>query len=211
MNGDVFSKTFAYSCHGISCFGKGLLEDSLEHLSTGLEFSTKLNHQWWQPWTHHFIAEVYMDKGKFNKAREHYFNAVSLFEMNRYWPSSAIASKMGLARAKILNGEKDLNIENLYHYASTAKGKLYLGLVRRYLCEILLNLNEERVPEAETWIKKAIQADDSNGVLFELGRDYACYAEILKRKGDRSSAEETFKRALNVFRKIGAEGWVKKV
>ena len=61
-SGDIFSKTFAYSCHGISCFGKGLLEDSLEHLYTGLELSRKLDHQWWQPWTNHFIAEVYFKK-----------------------------------------------------------------------------------------------------------------------------------------------------
>lgn len=208
-SGDIFSKTFAFSCHGISCFGKGLFEESLDYLSMGIELSGKLDHQWWQPWANHFIAEVYFETGHYKKAKKHYFTAASLFEKFGNWPSSTIVSKIGFERTKPFHNEI-IDIDTLHSCVSTVKAKLYQGCIRRYVSEILFNLKEERNSEAEAWIKKAIESDDRNGVMFELGRDYAFYAGILKHKGDNSSAQENLNRALDIFRKNGAQGWVEK-
>lgn len=109
-----------------------------------------------------------------------------------------------------MNNEQDFNLENLYGYISAVKAKVHEGWIRRYMGEILLNIDEERISEAEKWINEAITADNENGMLFELGRDYLVYSAILRRKGEESKAQESLHRATEVFKKCGADGWVEK-
>ena len=113
-------------------------------------------------------------------------------------------------KAQILNNEKDFNLETLYGYVSTAKVKLYEGWIRRYISEILLNMDEDRISEAEEWINRAITADSENGTLFELGRDYSFLYTILRRRGKESQAQENLQRAMGIFKECGAVGWVEK-
>jgi tetratricopeptide (TPR) repeat protein len=209
-SGDIFSKTFAYCCHGISCFGRGSFQKGVELLSIGREFSEKLDQYWWKPWSNHFLGEVYFENGQYQKAKDHYYRAVSLFDHYGNWPSAIILSKVGLVRAQVLNNEKGFNLETLYSYISALKAKVYEGWIRRYISEILLNIDEERIPEAEEWINKAIAADSENGTLFELGRDYSVCSSILRRKGEESQAQESLHRATEIFKKCGADGWVEK-
>ena len=82
--------------------------------------------------------------------------------------------------------------------------------MRRYIGEILLNIDESHLIEAEDWIKKAIAADKRNGMTFFLGQDYALYAELFKRKGDLSKAKENLSKAIEIFKECGADGWVEK-
>ena len=49
-----------------------------------------------------------------------------------------------------------------------------------------------------------------NGMLFELGRDYALYAELCNRKGSHSKARENLVEAIEILKKCGADGWVVK-
>jgi tetratricopeptide (TPR) repeat protein len=208
-SGDIWSKTFAYSAHGISCFGKGFFEEALEFLLKGREMSEKLDQYWWKPWSNHFLGEVYFEIGEYQKAQNHYEEAASLFSLYGNWPSSSTVSKIGLARAQIFN-EEDVNLEALYGYANVAKAKVYEGWLRRHVSEILLSMGETRISEAEKWIKEAITADNRNGTLFELGRDYWVCAAILKRKSEESQARESLHSALEIFKECGADGWVKK-
>jgi tetratricopeptide (TPR) repeat protein len=209
-SGDIYSKTFAYSCHGISCFGKGSFQEAVELLCIGREFSERLNHDWWHPWSNQFLGEVYFEIGQYQKARDHYEKAASLFDRFGTWPSHNIVSKMGLARIQILHNREEVNLEALYGYANVAKAKYCQGWIRRYISEILLSMHERRISEAEEWIKEAITADNRNGTLFELGRDYSVYAAILRRKGEESRARESLHSAIDIFKECGAEGWVKK-
>jgi len=207
-SGDIYSKAFAYSCHGISCFGKGSFQEAIKFLSIGNESSEKLNHDWWHPWSNHFLGEVYFELGQYQKAMEHYYKAVSFFEHSGYWPSSAIICKLGLMRAKIVSGEKNYNVETFHGYTSAVKAKVYEGLVQRYMAEILLNINEDRISEAKKWIKKAITADKENGMLFELARDYLLYSTILRHNGQKSQARESLEKAIGIFNECSADGWV---
>ena len=84
------------------------------------------------------------------------------------------------------------------------------GSIRRSLSEILLNLDDDYIPEAEDWIEQAIEADKKNGAMFQLGTDYAVCAEILKQKGDQSKAKENLNKAIEILKKCGADGWVRK-
>jgi hypothetical protein len=42
--------------------------------------------------------------------------------------------------------------------------------------------------------------------MFELGRDYALYAELYKRKGDQSKAKQNLKEAIKIYKECGADG-----
>ena len=73
-----------------------------------------------------------------------------------------------------------------------------------------MNIDDRHMPEAEKWIQKAIEADQRNGMRFYLGKDYALYAELFKRKGDRLKAQENLGRAIEILKECGADGWVSK-
>ena len=88
--------------------------------------------------------------------------------------------------------------------------KLFESDLRRYIGEILLNIDDQQMHEAEEWSKKAIGADKKNGMLWSLGRGYALYAKLFKRKGDLSKAKENLNKAIEILKECGADGWVKK-
>lgn len=73
-----------------------------------------------------------------------------------------------------------------------------------------MNLGKQHFTESEEWVKKAIEADNRNGMMFYLGKDYAFYAEVLKRTGDKSEAKDALVKAIEIFKECGADGWVKK-
>ncbi len=46
--------------------------------------------------------------------------------------------------------------------------------------------------------------------MWNLARDYALYADLFKRKGDLSKAQENVTKAIEIFEECGADGWVDK-
>jgi Tfp pilus assembly protein PilF len=80
----------------------------------------------------------------------------------------------------------------------------------RYIVEILLNIGEGQISDAEDWIKKAIDSAKKSSMRWFLGSSYALYAELFKRKGDQSRAKENMKKAIKIFKECGADGWVKR-
>jgi len=45
---------------------------------------------------------------------------------------------------------------------------------------------------------------------WHLGRDFAVYAELFKRKGNQSKAKENLNKAIEILKECGADGWVEK-
>ena len=125
-------------------------------------------------------------------------------------PSGASYCRVALARVKVMNKEKDVDLESLYVYANENKLKYVEGPFSRCIAEILLNIDDRHMPEAEDWVKKAIEADTRNRTMMCLGWDYALYAELLKRKGDLPGAREKLGKAIEIYRECGAEGWLTK-
>ena len=41
-----------------------------------------------------------------------------------------------------------------------------------------------------------------------MGTDYALYAQLFKRKGDRFKAQENLGKAIEILKECGADGWV---
>ena len=141
---------------------------------------------------------------------DHYDNARLILEDNRLFPSFKNASIICIAKAKVLNNEKDINLEQLLRYAIESKIKLFEGTVRRSIAEILLNMDDQHTSDAKDWIEKAIEADTKNGTMFFLGMDYAFYSELFRRKSDLSKARENLNKAIEIFKECGADGWMEK-
>ena len=59
-------------------------------------------------------------------------------------------------------------------------------------------------------VKKAIEFDTRYGMRFCLGKDYALYAELLKRKRDLPESREKLSKAITSFQDCGADGWARK-
>ena len=117
---------------------------------------------------------------------------------------------MALARAKVMNDEKDIDLETLLKYEAQNKMKLYDGMMARFISEILLHIDDQQMPQVEHWAEKAIDADKRNGTIWNLGKDYVHYAELFRRKGNQSKATEYLDKAIEIFKECGAEGWIKK-
>ena len=73
-----------------------------------------------------------------------------------------------------------------------------------------MNIDDQHMAEAETWIKRAIDFNTKHDTKWELARDHAIYADWFKKKGDMSKAKGQLTRAIGLFKECGADGWVEK-
>jgi class 3 adenylate cyclase/tetratricopeptide (TPR) repeat protein len=209
-SGDIYSKGLAYHGHGVSCYARRLLEDAEKHLLKGAELLERINYHTWNSHARFALGDTYFETGDFSKSKEQYEKGIWLLEHNRLFPTMANFEKVALVRAKVMNKEKDVNLESLYIHSQNNKVKALEGWIQRYIGEILLNIDNQHIPEAEHWIQKAIESDQKNRIMFNLGRDYDLYAELFKRKGDRLKARENLGKAIEIFEECGADGWVEK-
>ena len=209
-SGDIYSKAMAHTSYGISCYGKGLLEDAISHLSRGTDLCERINFLSWDVHAKFNLGETYLEMGEYQKSKTYYSKAISLAEHGRFFRSWVNCNKIGMAKAKVMNKEKDIDLPLLCAYAYENEVNLFDGLLARYIGDVLLNIDDHHISEAEGWINKAIEADKSNGLMFELGRAFALYAELLKRKGDQTKAKENLGKAIEILNECGADGWVQK-
>jgi len=209
-SGDIFSKALSYTDHGISCYGKGFFEEAVRHLLKGADFCEHISIPFWDSIARFNLGDAYFDMGEYQKSQNYYNEAASFLEQNSLLPSFANLCKVGFAKAKIMNNEKDITLELVYGYHEKNKFRIFDGWMPRYIAEVLLNIDDQHVSEAEEWIKKAIEADSRNDMRWHLGRDYALYAELFKRKGNIPKAKENLRKAIEIYKECGADGWVKK-
>jgi len=209
-SGDIYPKPMAYVSHGISCYGKGLLEEAEKYLLKGFELCERINFPPWDGAAQFFLGEIYFERGSYQRSKEHYERGIGALERNRLFPSWVGYGKVALTRSKVMNGEKDVNLESLYFHSRNNKIKAAEGWIQRYIGEILLNIDDQHITEAEQWIQNAIEADQKNRMMFHLGNDYALYAKLFKRKDDRLKAHENLSKAIEIFKECGADGWVEK-
>ncbi|WP_300465349.1 adenylate/guanylate cyclase domain-containing protein [Desulfobacula sp.] len=207
---DVFPKAFAYSNFGVACYIKGSFDKAEEHLLKGISFCEKIGIYTWNAFTQHNLGELYFDMGEYDKSKEHYANSILVMKKNQTMPSWNKLNRVCLAKAKVMGNEKNIDIEPLFEDESTNKIELYSGLIKRSIGEIFLNIDDRHIPEAEDWIKKAIETNIKNDMMWQLGKDHALYAELFKRKGDQPNARDMLKKAVNIFKKCKAQGWVDK-
>jgi len=118
--------------------------------------------------------------------------------------------KISIALAKVMNNEKDINLNEVYKWYEDIKSKYVGGWVQNYIGKILLSIDDQHISEAEDWIKRAIETNQKYCMMWNLARDYALYADLFKRKGDLVKAKEKLNRSIEIFKKCGADGWVER-
>jgi len=209
-SGDPYSKATAYTSHGCSCYSRGFLDEAEQYLSKACEFCERVNWFSWHASANLYLGLVCSDKKEHQKAQDYYSKAIYLLESNSFLPSFTDCGKMLLTRAKVMNNEMDINLNGIFRCHESNKIAAYEGWMSRYIGEMLLNIDNQHMAEAEDWVKKAIEADEKNGMMFHLGQDYAAYAKLLERKGDTVKTKENLSKAIEIFKECGADGWVKK-
>jgi class 3 adenylate cyclase/tetratricopeptide (TPR) repeat protein len=207
---DAWSMGISYMCHGAACYGKGLLEEATKSLTKASNYSERINLNNWASFAHHFLGKTYFEVGEYPKSQDHFDKAAKVLEPISIIPAFTSLSKIGVARAKVMRNEKDIELRSLCEHAAKNQISLFDGRMSKYIAEILLNIDDQHAFEAEDWVRKAIEADKRNGMMFYLGRDHALYADLLKRKGDQSKAKENLNKAVDILKECGADGWVEK-
>jgi class 3 adenylate cyclase/tetratricopeptide (TPR) repeat protein len=210
-SGDIWSRAISYVVYGVSLYAKGISEEAEIYLVKGLEFSGRINIIYWIIAAQFQLGELDFEAGHFIRSKEFYEKGVRILESNHLFHSSwAAVGKIGVARSKVMNKEKDVDLESLFEYFQKNRAKVTEGYMARYIGEIMLNIDNRHPSEAQRWIQKAIEADQKNRMMFHLGKDYALYADFFKRKGDRLQAQENLGKAIEILRECGADGWVEK-
>jgi len=200
---DIFAKGLAHSSHGTSCYYKGFFDEAEINLSKAVNFCEKTNTVLWSSWASFILGHVYSNIGKNEEAEDYYKRALGVLEHTGLSPSWINA-------LKILIGRKSIKLNELFDHYKKIKIKFLKEWVAQFIIDILLNLDDLHLLEAEDWIKRAIKMHERDGMTWHLGRDYALYAELFRRKGDIPKAKENLNKAIEILKKCGADGWVKK-
>jgi class 3 adenylate cyclase/tetratricopeptide (TPR) repeat protein len=207
---DMHVKGMAYTCYGISCYLRGILDEADKYLSEGEVCCEITTHFTWGAFACEGLGHLHVLRGEYARAAEHYRKAIVLLESNRFSPSLIEFNRLSLARARVLNNDKDIGPNDFLEYHPSIKARSHEGWAARYVAEIFLKYGAQYISEAKHWNEKAIAADTRNGTMFQLGQDYALLGEVLTREGNMSKAIEILRRAIEIYRNCGANGWLEK-
>jgi tetratricopeptide (TPR) repeat protein len=209
-SGDIYSKTISYNSHGISCLGKRYIEQAEGSFLKGLDLGKQINFFSWIALSHYGLGEIYFEKGEYQKSIDQHEKAILIIKDSGMLSSFVNLIKLSLAKSKVLNSEKEVDLDQLRSLVAENKANFFKGIMRKLIGEILLNLDNHHTSESKEWIEKAIEADQKHGTMLHLGWDYALYAEVFKRNKDQLKAKEMLGKAIEIFKECGADGWVEK-
>ena len=71
-----------------------------------------------------------------------------------------------------------------------------------------LHIDDQHMPEAETWIRRSIDFDVNYVLPWNLGKNHTLYADWFVKKDDIQRTKEQLTKAINLFWECGADGWV---
>ena len=212
-NGDIIALQPACTSHGISYYYKGVFPEAEKYLLKGLAYYEKANVGAWGALASAYLGYIYGDTKEYEKEKEYLKKCILIFEDARFSPSWLNVFKLFLARGKMLNHQAAVDLHELNSLiVAHEKNRLALceSFGARGIGEIFLHLDDHHMAEAETWIRRAIEANTGYGTKWNLARDHALYADWFKKKGDTAKAKEQLTKAIDLFQECGADGWVKK-
>jgi tetratricopeptide (TPR) repeat protein len=210
QSGDTYSKAVAHTSHGFSCYCKGFLDKAESHLQKGANYCEKAKQYFWYGLANWCLGNTYFSLGEYQKSQLCYKKTIMLLEDGNFLPSFINLNKIALLMVNLITNKENINLEPLYAYYKTNKLKFFKGLMARYISEIVTNMNNQHLTDAESWINEAIEADKRNGLMFHLGQDYITCAKLLKHKGQKVKAKENKDKAIKILKECGADGWVEK-
>jgi tetratricopeptide (TPR) repeat protein len=139
-----------------------------------------------------------------------YKKIISIYEDASFTPSINRYFQSCLIRAKVLRHDQDIEIRDLFACYENYKLKWCKGWTARNIGDVLLNMDDNHISEAQVWFQKAVEADTRNGFRWQLATDHAAYADWFKKKGDIQGAKEQLTKAFDLFKECGADGWVER-
>ena len=206
--GDAFIEGIAYCTYGVSSYYKGLLDEAktlLLEFASSYEKSASIG---WIAWAYARLGSMYIDLREYDDAVNCFKKQISTSENVSFLPSTIKLFQSGLVRAKVLRHDQDIELTELFAGYQNNKLTLCEGWMARNIGDILLNMDDDHLSDAEVWFQKAIDADTKNGLRWHLATDHAFYADWFKKKGDIQGAKDQLTKAVDLFRECGADGWV---
>jgi tetratricopeptide (TPR) repeat protein len=210
-SGDIYLMGMASSSYGISCFYKGYFQEAEKSLSQALSLCKKTSLLGWETWGTGFLGHTFSELGKQKDAIETYNNGILQLENAKLFPFWINLWKLSILRLKALERNQEINLNEVFELYQNIKVKVVKGWAARYVAEILSNIKEyDNISMAEKWIEKALKNDKKNGTMWSLSGDYAVYAKLLIRKGERVRGKKMMNKAIINYQKCFADGWIKK-
>jgi tetratricopeptide (TPR) repeat protein len=210
LSGDIFLQQTAYSGFGACCLFKGLFKEAEANLSKAISFYSRAGQAAWGFWAYFWLGELYFKLEEFQKAQYFLEQSNLIFINEKLLPSWMNLNRLKLIRTKLLINKENIHLESIVESAKQNKLKFYAGAISNQICGILMNFNSQYFSEAEKWINTAIKANKQIGNIWWLAEDYVLYAKLLIRKGDHLDARKNMSKAIEIYKKCGADGWVKK-
>jgi tetratricopeptide (TPR) repeat protein len=205
---DIYSKVLAYTYHGWVSFWKGLLEEAADYLLKGAEYCDKISAARQGFDVHMFLGHCYLETRDYEESKNHANKAIAIARSAQYSDTDVGVNQITKAMAMAKADEPGIDLESLYACEAQNKIKRWSGLMRRHIGFVLLHMDDQPTSDAESWIQRAIEADQKNGTNWDLAKDYDLYADWYQRKGDLPRAQENLHRAIEIFRECEADGWV---
>jgi tetratricopeptide (TPR) repeat protein len=209
-SGDIWSKGLANFALGFSYHLKGCLKEAEEHLLKSADLFQKCNLLFYAAIANSYLSAIYLDMGEYETSKKTSERAISFLQHSSRAPVYIIWNKIFITLAKVMNNEKDINLNEIFKWHEDIKSKPAKGLVSNFIGKILLNIDDQHISEAEDWIKRSIETNQQYGMRWNLAQDYGLYGEFFKRKGDLPKAKENLTKSIEIFKECGADGWVEK-
>jgi tetratricopeptide (TPR) repeat protein len=209
-SGDIWSKGLANYALGGSYYLKGCLKEAEEHLLKAADFLQKNNQLAYAAGANGYLSSIYFDTGEYRTSQKFSERAISYWQQCSFGPSYMIWCKIYLTLARVMNSEKDINLNEIFKWYEEIKIKWIEGVALNCIGKILLNIDDQHFSEAEDWIKRAVETNQKYGMMWNLARDYALYGELFKRKENFPKVKENLSKAIEIFKECGADGWVEK-
>jgi class 3 adenylate cyclase/tetratricopeptide (TPR) repeat protein len=206
--GDAYTIGLAYSFYGGSCYYKGLFDEAKTHL---LEFTSSYEKSAAMSliaWAYAHLGSLHIDLKEYDEAVDCYTTIIPIMKNVSILPSTITYFQSCLLRAKVLRHDQDIELTELFAGYQNYKFTWCKGWMARNIGDILLNIDDNHLADAELWFQKSIEADTKNGFRWQIATDHACYADFFQKKGDTRKAKEQLTKAIDIFRECGADGWV---
>ncbi|MGI9569592.1 MAG: tetratricopeptide repeat protein, partial [Desulfobulbia bacterium] len=157
---------------------------------------------------HFYLASIHYDNLDFDKAEKNFTKAIKHLQRIECLPSKVRLCELNIFLTRLCKNQSIPELDSVLPEAKKNKLKVYGGWTYRIVSEIFTHVNSGNFEEAEVWIKKAIESDESTGNKWSLARNYMVYTKILTQKGHEAEAKKCLMKAESIFKSCGADGWI---
>ena len=204
---DLYSKSVANAHHGLSNYLMGIYEEATKLSSQAEDYSARIGFNMVTGFSCRTMADVFIELGNYRDARDYYEKAKYYFKKENF-RSLSIVCEVGLLLSKVLLGEEDIDIAVISKFINANNHKIFEGPLKRQVAELLVNLNTTEAANAEQWVLDAIRVNEEHEMIWELGKSYLVYSEILMLREKYPEAKEAITQSISTFKKCGSNGYV---